>query len=153
MIAHDRVQKPLDFEELQEVMANIIAWLEGSDSKTKLIYHYTTATLMIAQKSLIELGLHFLGFCDFVNELLREKYYEILVKILYRSELDLSMLDLVAHVKKDVRQSQIHIISIFRQFINAILKNTIQNMSQRNVETYKREFVEVASATCFFRMP
>ena len=40
------------------------------------------ADLMRAQAVFIETGEHMLEFCDFVNQFLREKYYQILVTVL-----------------------------------------------------------------------
>ena len=50
------------------------------------------ADLMRAQAVFIETGEHMLEFCDFVNQFLREKYYQILVTVLQRNELDLGHL-------------------------------------------------------------
>ena len=52
----------------------------------------TEADLMRAQAVFIELGEHMLEFCDFVNQFLREIYYQILVTVLQRNELDLDHL-------------------------------------------------------------
>ena len=47
---------------------------------------------MRAQAVFIEIGEHMLMFCVQVNQFLREKYFEILVSILNRSELDLAQM-------------------------------------------------------------
>lgn len=48
---------------------------------------------------------------------------------------------------------QIEIIIMFRAFIVELLKKAIQIMSLRNVESYKRTFLEYAVAYSFFRGP
>jgi hypothetical protein len=70
-------------------------------------YIYTDPeTLMRAQTALLDLGVHLLQFCDFVSEILREKYYEMMTLLLERGELDLSQLQVGITADMSVKQAK-----------------------------------------------
>ena len=95
LIKHDTAIKRLNFYELQDLIQEIIIWLSGSEMRSVNSYFYQDPlNLMAAQTQLIELGEHLLDFGDYVYDIFREKYYEMLCKLLLRGEVDLNMLEI-----------------------------------------------------------
>ena len=123
--------------------------------KTTLIY-VDPKKLMETQMALIDLGRNLLEFCDFVQDILREKFYGLLTKILRRDELERAQLEVTKDAtlkSKKQRADQIHILTQYCFFLVELLKKTTQNMQHRQIEPYKREFLETAVGLTFFRVP
>lgn len=154
MITHNTAKKRLGFFEIQELITDIGHWLDIKEAKVKFMLVFVDPKkLMQTQKVLIELGTTLLEFCDFAQDAIRERYYQLLTKILRRSELDLSYLEITKSKQTEESAEQVAILTAYCFFVVKLLKKVIVSLKQRQIETYKRDFLEDAIATCFFRQP
>ena len=96
-----------------------------------------------------------LMFCVQVNQFLREKYFEILVSILNRGELDLAQM---MFEKEDVSNKKLlankkALASACQKFFHNVLAFGISTMGLKGIEPFKREFVCKAITIGYFRVP
>ena len=87
LIKHDRWIARLEMKDLPEIVKQLKQLL-GENEYLKVTYS-SEKKLIKAQMQFIELGKHALEFCEWVSEILRENYYNILILVLQRNELDL----------------------------------------------------------------
>ena len=85
---HDRWVARLEFVDIIKASKEMKGLLQETQGGSQFAFDHE-AGLIKVQNQLIELGKHVLEFCDWVSDFLRENYYQILILILKRSELDL----------------------------------------------------------------
>lgn len=90
---HDTGTSVLEFTSLMDAIAKIIKMLKSSEKKSQVCFRYQNSEELIQmQASLIEFGRHLLDMKDWVKECARPLYYEMLMLLLLRGELDLGNL-------------------------------------------------------------
>ena len=102
-------------------------------------------SLRHAQSVLIDLGMHLLEFCDFVNEFATERYYKILEELLRRAELDLAQIKIEDIMNKSTASKKLYdkncqMAAQYQLFMYQLLKKSTDNMRRKGVEHYKRNF-------------
>lgn len=125
VMKHDRWVSRLDFFEIIKTSKNLIDLLTDFEKK------YTSELeLSKAQMQFIELGKHMLEFCDYASDFLRESYYQILILVLKRSELDLGQIGFISDKKlpDKVLKAKIAAAAEFQAFVYQVLGNSVKSM-------------------------
>ena len=120
--------------------------IQTSEKHSMISFIYENeGSLRHAQSVLIDLGMHLLEFCDFVNEFATERYYKILEELLRRAELDLAQIKIEDIMNKSTASKKLYdkncqMAAQYQLFMYQLLKKSTDNMRRKGVEHYKRNF-------------
>ena len=76
------------------------------------------------------MGKHALEFCEWVSEILRESYYNILILVLQRNELDLGQMGFLddSKIPDKVMKAKLQVAQEFQVFVYQALETSIKSM-------------------------
>ncbi|KAL4460366.1 hypothetical protein ABPG74_000117 [Tetrahymena malaccensis] len=160
-------------DEIKAQLKRIIQYLHVHSSAESPNLYKNEEELIRAQSILIEVAKHLLEYADQVDEILRELYYETLILINNREELDLSYMGFdrdqkeqlfneimqIGDIKKmendenqPTKAKKVRICLTYEGFLYHTLEKVLQKLDQKGFNDKERQFVENFSALAFFRI-
>lgn len=108
--------------------------------------------LIQAQIILLDTGEHLLRFADVTPYAVRPFYYEALIHVLRRGELDLGSLSLTEEDQKLVSKKLPGALR-YRSFLRSVLTAALTKMKVKGIDKKTQQFTEFTCAVSYFRVP
>jgi hypothetical protein len=108
--------------------------------------------LIQAQSLLLDLGEHLLRFADVTPYAVRPFYYEGLIHLIRRGELDLGALSLTEEDQKLVSKKLPGALR-YRSFLRNVLSAALAKMKVKGIDKKTQQFTEFTCAVSYFRIP
>ncbi|EGR27513.1 hypothetical protein IMG5_194620 [Ichthyophthirius multifiliis] len=160
-------------DDIRQILSKIIEYLHIHSQTYQKNLYSNEDELIRAQFILIDLAKHLLEYADQVDQSLRELYYESLILINNREELDLSHMGFQQSHKQELEKygKQIHnlkeilldqeklpllkkirICLKYENYLIETLDLVLQKLDQKGITEKERQFVENFCALAFFRI-
>ena len=108
--------------------------------------------LIQAQSLLLDTGEHLLRFADVTPYAVRPFYYEALIHLIRRGELDLGALSLTEEDQKLVSKKLPGVLR-YRSFLRNVLSAAVAKMKVKGIDKKTQQFTEFTFAVSYFRIP
>lgn len=168
------MKKKITFFEVEAALKESVELLQSSAKSSMVSYYYNSQNDLIkAQKEFIEYGWHCVNFADYVNYDLKKHYYSILTNLFKRGELELGQVgffgkdsaagsmvisgpNMAANMNtveaKELKERQ-KIASKYSLLLMYTLNYSLQKLARKELDFYKRDFLELFLAVAYFRIP
>jgi len=131
----------------------LIALLRESKKHSMISFIYENKTdLILSQATLLDLGDLLLSYADVTAYAVRPFYYEALVHLARRGELDLGSLAITEDNEKQ-RGKRIPVGMRYRSFLRNLLNCALGKLKIKGVDKRSQQFTEFVCAICYFRIP
>lgn len=145
--------KTADVREQINKVKELCTLLRSSKKQSMISFVYESkGDLIQAQNALLSTGEHFLKFADVTPYAVRPFYYEGLIHVLRRGELDLGALSLTEEDEKSIIKKMPGAVR-YRSFLRSILSCALGKMKVKGVDKKTQQFTEFVCAVCYFRVP
>lgn len=146
---------------LTQNLKNLETTLKESERESLISFIYEgKGELMKGQEILIETGLHLVEYCKVIDLQFKEDYYQSLIFLLKRGELNLEYIGFDVSEQQKVQASgdkaiayKVEIALKFQQFMYNSLTLCLELFQQKALENYEREFIMFCIATSYFSIP
>ena len=152
-------QKDVKLGDANKKLISIANLLKESIKTSTYIYEYDSKAAKIkGQEILIDLGTHCISFVDTSHFDIKAHYYEILIGLFRRGELDLTQIGFTDIQNEKDKQSKQELKkketgTKYQEFIYKSLQYWIDKLSRKAEDFYKRDFICLGIAICYFRVP
>lgn len=132
---------------------DLISLLRESKKHSMISFIYENKTdLILSQMALMDLGDHLMAYADVTAYAVRPFYYEALVHLARRGELDLGSLAITEDIEKQ-RAKRIPVAVRYRSFLRSMLNSALGKMKIKGVDKRSQMFTELICAISYFRIP
>jgi hypothetical protein len=143
---------------IRKVVMLITEVLKESDKRSMVCFVYKNAASGVrSQEIFVELALHCLKFVDFIDQDLKENYYEIMSLVFHRGELDL---DQVGFAKSESDGYNAKLIASkeklavkYQYLIYQSLNYCIEKLTRKSVDFYRKDYIVFNTAIAYFKVP
>jgi len=130
-----------------------ITTLRQSTKRSMISFVYENKSDLIhSQNAFLDLGEHLLNYADLTAYAVRPFYYEALVHIVRRGELDLGSLAITEESEKQ-RNRKIPVGVRYRSFLRNLLAAALGKLKIKGVDKRSQQFTELICAVSYFRIP
>ena len=127
--------------------------LRESKKRSMISFIYENKSdLIYSQNSFMDLGEHLLNFADLTAYAVRPFYYEALVHVVRRGELDLGSLAVTEESEKQ-RNRKIPVGVRYRSFLRNLMIAALGKLKIKGVDKRSQQFTEFICAVAYFRIP
>jgi len=145
--------KTSDVREQINKVKELCTLLRSSKKQSMISFVYESkGDMIIAQSALLDTGEHFLRFADVTPYAVRPFYYEGLIHLMRRGELDLGALSLTEEDEKSITKKMPGAVR-YRSFLHNVLSCALGKMKVKGVDKKTQQFTEFVCAVCYFRVP
>jgi len=109
--------------------------------------------LICAQEALIEMGFHCLLCADYIDYDLRGMYYDILIQIIFRGEMNLGSMSIKSSSNDNLYAQKANVSILYQSFLYKNLKNCLDKLNMKGIDYLQRNYIEKFLAVAFFRIP
>lgn len=142
-----------DIREHINKVKDLCTLLRTSKKQSMVSFIYESKGDMLqAQGCFLDTGEHFLRYADIAPYAVRPFYYEGLIHVLRRGELDLGALALTEEDEK-LKQKRIPNGIRYRTFLRGLLLSALGKMKLKGVDKKIQQYTEFVCAVCYFRVP
>lgn len=130
-----------------------ITILRESTKRSMISFVYDNKSdLILSQNAFMDLGEHLLNYADLTAYAVRPFYYEALVHVVRRGELDLGSLAITEESEKQ-RNKKIPVGVRYRSFLRNLLVAALGKLKIKGVDKRSQQFTELICAVSYFRIP
>ena len=145
--------KSNDIREHINKVKDLCTLLRTSKKQSMVSFIYENKGDMLqAQGSFLDAGEHFLRYADIAPYAVRPFYYEGLIHLLKRGELDLGALAMTEEDERQQKKKRPNGIRN-RTFLRGLLLSALGKLKLKGVDKKIQQYTEFVCAVCYFRVP